>query len=263
MPELEVVALLACVSFVAGVFDAIAGGGGLIVVPALLLAGLDPVTAIATNKLQGTFGTASATFAFARAGHLNLRAHASEAALAFGCAALGALLVQWLPGRLVAGAVPVVLVAVALYFAFAGALRDAVSPPRPGAKGRAALFGLGVVPLVALYDGAFGPGAGSFYMLGIVALVGAGAVAAVARTKLLNVSSNAGSLAVFLVAGQALVMLGLVLGVANALGARLGALLAMRFGTRLVRPLVVLVCLALAARLLSDPAHPLRAALGV
>src|SRR3954447_6048754 len=107
----ETVASLGGVAMVAGFFDAIAGGGGLITVPALLLAGLDPVTAIATNKLQGSFGTLSATTAFARAGRIDGRA-VWPMALAAGLGSVaGALAVRVLPGAWLAAAVPLLLIA--------------------------------------------------------------------------------------------------------------------------------------------------------
>ena len=108
--------VLALVGFASGFVDAIAGGGGLLTVPALVLAGLDPVAAVATNKLAGVFGTGSATLAFARAG--KIEANMAPAAVAAGIgAALGALALPYAPRELLSLALPSVLLAVALYFA--------------------------------------------------------------------------------------------------------------------------------------------------
>ena len=122
--SLLVLAVLALVGFASGFVDAIAGGGGLLTVPSLALAGLDPVAAVATNKLAGTFGTASATLAFARAG--KIKANMAPAALA-ACvgAILGALMLPYAPRALLSQALPFVLIGVALYFAFAPSLGDA------------------------------------------------------------------------------------------------------------------------------------------
>src|SRR4051794_16923104 len=117
-------ALLGLVGLVAGFFDAIAGGGGLMTVPALLLAGLDPVSAVATNKLQGVFGTASATLSFARAGKIAWAETAPMAAMAAMGSMVGALAVRFLPGSVLAGVIPVLMIAIAAYFGLAPKIRD-------------------------------------------------------------------------------------------------------------------------------------------
>jgi uncharacterized membrane protein YfcA len=112
---------------------------------------------------------------------------------------------------------------------------------------------------VAFYDGFFGPGAGSFYMLGIVALLGFGVLRASAKTKALNFASNVASLIYFLSQGLAVWSYGLVMAVSAIAGAQVGTRLAIRHGVRLIKPMLVLICLAVAVRLLLDPANPLRA----
>ena len=120
------------------------------------------------------------------------------------------------------------------------------------------MFGLTVVPLIGFYDGVFGPGTGSFFMLAFVTLAGYGLLKATAHTKLLNFASNIGGFAAFAFVGVIAWKVGLVMGVAQFFGARLGAGLAMKKGARLIKPLLIVVCLALAARLLFDPTNPLR-----
>ena len=242
---LDLLLLLALVAFVAGFVDAIAGGGGLLTVPALALAGLDPVAAVATNKVNGTLGVAAASLAFARKGHY---AGASVAPLALAAAAgsiLGALALTHVPRELVAAALPFVLVAVALYFALSPALGERDRAARVPTA--AVTFAL--APAIGFYDGVFGPGAGSFYMIGFVALLGYGAVKATAHTKLANFASNAASLAAYAALGQVVWSVGLAMGLAQTAGSILGARAAMKNGARLIRPLLVLVCLAMAARL--------------
>ncbi len=253
--EIEIVALLCGAALAAGFVDAIAGGGGLITVPALLLAGLDPVTAVATNKAQGVFGSGSATFAFARARMIDWRSAGPMAAIAAIGSVLGALAVAILPVDALRIAMPVLLVAMALYFALSRRVTDADAKARMTPL----VFALTVVAAVGFYDGLFGPGAGSFYTLGFVTLLGYGAVKATAHTKLVNFASNAGSLALFAAAGQVLWPVGLLMGVCALAGAQVGARLAVRHGARLIRPLIVLVCAGVALRLLLDPAHPVRA----
>lgn len=242
---LDLLLLLALVAFVAGFVDAIAGGGGLITVPALALAGLDPVAAVATNKVNGTLGVAAATLAFSRKGHYADAPVWPLALAAAGGSILGALALAHVPRDLVAAALPFVLVAVALYFALSPALGE-----RDGAaRVPASVMTFAVAPAVGFYDGVFGPGAGSFYMIGFIALLRYGAVKATAHTKLANLASNAASLATYALLGQVAWTVGLVMGLGQSAGSLLGARAAMKNGARLIRPLLVAVSLAMAARL--------------
>ena len=244
------------VSLIAGCCDAIAGGGGLLTLPALLLAGLDPVTAIATNKLQGTAGSVSATIAFARRGLIRWR-EAAPAALSAGAAGLaGAFCVSLLPKGVLSAVVPLLLIGIAVYFATARRIRneDAAARIAPG------LFAVTLAPVVGFYDGVFGPGAGSFYMIGFVSLLGLGIVRATAHTKLANAASNLASLAVFAIQGVIVWPVGLAMALGAFLGAQAGSVLAMRLGARLIRPLLVIIACAMALRLLGNPDNPLRQA---
>jgi uncharacterized protein len=254
---LEALAALAAVAFVAGGIDAIAGGGGLLTVPALLLAGLDPVQAIATNKLQGSFGTASATLAFARARLFEGRAALKGAGLAAAGSVVGALCVSLVPRSWLEVVIPLLLLAMALYFATSRRMRNEDAH----ARWPVALVVATLVPAIGFYDGLFGPGAGSFYMLALVTLCGFGVVKATAHTKLLNFSSNVGSLIFFIAAGAVVWPAGLAMAGTSFLGAQLGSRLAIRMGGRLIRPLLVAICSAMALRLLLDPANPWRQAL--
>jgi hypothetical protein len=242
----EVLALLVLAAFVAGVIDSIAGGGGLLALPAILLAGAPPVTALATNKLQGMFGTASAALHYARAGQVDLRSQAFPALLAALAAGAGALLASRLPAEAIRAALPVLLIGVALYFGFRRGLSDesrAERLPEPA-------FNATAVPGLAFYDGVLGPGTGSFYMLAFVALRGHGLLKATAHTKLLNFASNIGAMAVFALVAPVWWLVGLSMGLAQFAGAQLGSRMAVRIGARLIRPLLVTVSVALALRLL-------------
>jgi uncharacterized membrane protein YfcA len=255
----ETILLLAVAGFVAGFIDSIAGGGGLITVPALLLAGFGPVEALGTNKLQALFGSGSATYSYARKGHVDLRRLAPAAVLAVIGSAVGAGLASVAPGEILQALLPILLIAAAVYFA----LR-----PNPGDVDRAqrirpALFLVTVPPAIGFYDGLFGPGTGSFFMLAFVGLAGFGILKATAHTKFLNFGSNIGAFIVFAAVGAVAWKVGLVMGVMQFAGARIGSALAMRVGARLIRPLLVVVSLALAVRLLVDPENPIRVWLGV
>jgi uncharacterized membrane protein YfcA len=244
LPEIALLLILA--AFVAGFVDAIAGGGGLITVPALLLAGANPLETLATNKLQGSFGSGTAMITYASKGHINLRSQALMAAISALAAAGGALVAHLLPMQALRILMPVVLIAVAVYFAVKPGLSDADSVRRM----TPAMFTFTFVPLIAAYDGFFGPGTGSFFMLGFVLLAGFGLLRATAHTKTLNFASNIGSFAVFAWSGAVWWAVGLAMGVAQMAGAALGARLAMRIGAQLIKPLIVITSTAMAARLL-------------
>ena len=243
-----VLAMLAIVGFASGFVDAIAGGGGLLTLPALALTGLDPVSAVATNKLASTFGSGSATLTFWRAGKIEAAMSPFALAAALG-AALGALALPFAPRAALAGALPVALVAVALYFAFSPRLDETQRPQRLSLRGFAATL----APAIGFYDGVFGPGAGALYMVALVTLCGFGLTRAMAGARFANFGSNIGSLAIYALSGHIVVFAGLAMGLGAFLGARAGAHAALRAGARLVRPLIVAMSCAMAVKLMSAP----------
>jgi uncharacterized membrane protein YfcA len=240
--------LLTLAAFVAGYVDAIAGGGGLIALPALLLAGLSPVEAVATNKLQGTAGVVASSYTFWKAGKLDLPALRLAVPAAAAGSAAGCLLVGLLDPALLKLVIPVLLIAIALYFALAHRPEgsDDIGSPVHPARLAAVAFP------VALYDGFLGPGAGSFYMMGLVAFAGLGLLPAMANTKVLNLTSNVVALLIFLAAGSIVFWAGVPMAVAQFAGSRLGARSALRHGSRLIRPMLVTVSVLMAVRLLWD-----------
>lgn len=250
---LSTVAVLTLVGVVGGFVDSIAGGGGLLTVPALLSAGLDPLSALATNKLQSTFGSFSAVGAFGRARLIDWRAAAPMAVAAFAGSVLGAALVTILPTGMLMAVMPVMLILVAIYFVVMPRISAEGRPARVSARTFTATVAVGV----GFYDGCFGPGTGSFFMLGFVALLGLPLLRATAHTKLLNFASNCGALLFFALTGGVHVLIGVCMGIGQFVGAQIGARLALREGARIIRPLLVVVCCAMAARLLIDPANPL------
>ncbi|MFT4150252.1 MAG: TSUP family transporter [Paracoccaceae bacterium] len=244
--SLHLVGLLVLAAFLAGMIDAIAGGGGLITVPALLLAGATPVEALATNKVQGTFGSATAAISYARGGQVDPRRQIGPALVAFAAGITGALLAQHLPTETFRILLPAVLIGIALFFALKPGLSDADRVRRMSP----AVFTAAFVPLVGGYDGLIGPGAGSFYMIGFVTLAGYGVLKATAHTKLLNFASNLGGLILFAATGHPWWAVGLAMGAAQIAGARIGARLAMRVGARAIKPLLVITSTAMALRLI-------------
>ncbi|KQM96457.1 TSUP family transporter [Sphingomonas sp. Leaf25] len=253
----SILALMA-VAFVAGTIDAMAGGGGLLTIPALLAAGVPPVAALGTNKLQSACGTAGAAWAFWRDGQIDVRRFMRPALASFAGAGVGAALVQTIDPSFLAGLLPILLVAMAAYFLFGPRLSDVDTHVRLAPAGL-----LLAVAGIGLYDGFFGPGTGSFFTLLLVTAAGLGATRAVAHTKLLNLASNLAGLAVLVMGGAVWWGLGLAMAVASVAGGQLGARLAIRWGGRAIRPLLVVLSLALTVKLVADPGNPLRGWIGV
>lgn len=244
--DLSLILTMATVALAAGFLDAIAGGGGLITLPALLVAGIEPVAAIATNKLQASCASVSATVSFARKGLLSWRTALPMAGASFIAGCTGALIAGLLPSGLLEKVIPPLLIMVACYFAFVRTPGNAGTAPNCSAL----VFGAVAVPAIGFYDGVFGPGTGSFFLIAFVALMGQGLMQALSSSKLMNASCNVGALFVFSMTGKILWPLALAMAVGAFLGAQLGARCAMRFGPGLVRPLLITVCLAMAAKLL-------------
>lgn len=248
MPELslDLILMLIGAAFAAGFVDSIAGGGGLITVPALMLAGIPPAQALATNKVQGVFGAGAAALSYARRGLVDLRQQIGPAIVAFVTAIFGALMVSWIPTQALRYGLPVILIGIALFFALKPGLDDTDRHRRVSPL----VFAASIVPLVGFYDGLLGPGAGAFYMLGFVMLAGYGILKATAHTKLLNFASNLGGLLAFALVGKPLWLLGGAMALAQIAGAMLGARLAMRIGARVIKPLLVITSTVLALRLI-------------
>jgi uncharacterized protein len=233
-------------SFAAGFVDSIAGGGGLITVPMLLSAGLTPAEALGTNKLQAVFGSGSATWHFAQGGFLEWRQVRLGMGLACAAAALGAAVVQRIRAEILRRFIPVLLIGIGLYVLLQPRFGQEKRPARLPPWFFTLVFGLGL----GFYDGFFGPGTGSFWALACVALMGLELTRATAYSKAMNFASNAGALVVFLAGGQVWFGVGLLMGVGQWAGARLGSRLVIKRGVRFIRPVFITVVLLLALRLL-------------
>jgi len=233
------------VANVAGFVDSIAGGGGLLTMPALLWAGLPPAHALATNKLQACFGSGSASVHFIRTGTVHPGRFLPAILGTFIGSALGAGSVQILDQGVLRSIIPILLVGAALFFLFMPNPGTARSTIHVGEKG----FALFIAPALGFYDGFFGPGTGSFMVLSLVVLSGWPLTEATARTKILNFSSNIAAFLVFLSGGEIQWQIGLIMAAGQMLGAQLGSRLVIAKGAVIVRPLLVLMSLAITARI--------------
>jgi uncharacterized protein len=244
----ELLMLLFMVALCAGCLDTLVGGGGLIVLPALVLAGIPPLQALGTNKLQGTMGTATASWMMLKHGKVSWPQVKPLMLVAFVGSALGSLLVQFVNTDFLRFMIPLVLVVVAAYFLLSGTLLQQWQPAAIS-EGR---FKHLVVPLIGLYDGMFGPGTGSFFSLVGVALRRQPLLQATAVAKTLNFATNFASLLVFVGAGNFLWQAGVCMMAGQALGAWAGSHILFKINPLYLKSLIVLICLAMLARYLAS-----------
>lgn len=248
---------LSLAALVAGFVDSIAGGGGIITVPALLAAGLPPHLALGTNKLQASFGSLSAALSYRSKGLVSFRRLGPGiGATAIGSAS-GTFLVSIVSPGFLKVLIPVLLGLVALFLLvrpllFRGHASTANSPgslTEPSTKTPRAelililLGGLGL----GFYDGFIGPGTGTFWVLLLIHLGALELTSATARTKVFNFTSNVVSLGVFALAGTVLLLPGIAMGLCQALGATIGSRMALRKGGTFIRIMLTLTTFAMLA----------------
>lgn len=232
----------------AGFVDSIAGGGGLITLPVLLSFGLDPQHALGTNKLQATFGAGSAAWHYAQAKTVSLKNCTRGFCFSLAGAALGTLAVQRVNPSFLKQAIPILLIAVALYTLLRPRLGENDLHPRMARGWFDLVFGLSL----GFYDGFFGPGTGTFWTMAFMIGLGFNLARATGYAKVVNFASNLSSLAFFLLGRHVYFVAGLTMGVGQLVGARIGARMVIARGTRFVRPIFISVVFALALKLLHD-----------
>lgn len=245
--------VLFLVGLVAGTVDAVAGGGGLITVPALLNLGLPVPLALGTNKFQSSFGSVSASIHFLRCRAVTLHECRIGIFTTLAGSLLGAFTVQQVDSDLLSNIVPWLLAAILLY----SLLRPKVGTEDHPPKLPASLFFTGFGLALGFYDGFFGPGTGSFWAIALILLLGQNFARATAFTKIMNATSNVAALALFAFAGLVHLGAGLAMAAGQLLGGRLGAHLVMTRGARFVRPVfLVIVTLTLVRLLWTNYAAP-------
>jgi uncharacterized membrane protein YfcA len=239
-------ALVFVAGLLAGFVDSVAGGGGMITLPVLLSFGLPPQLALGTNKLQAVFGSASAAIHYARCDAAVPRDCVAGFFYSFVGAAMGTLAVRQIDPGFLRLAIPCLLIAVAIYMLAQPKLGETDSTRRLNKATFDLLAGLGL----GFYDGFFGPGTGTFWTMALMMFLGLNMVRATGNAKVMNFGSNLGSLIFFTAAGQVLLLPGLVMGVAQMIGARIGAGMVVTRGRAFIRPLFLTMVLAIALKLL-------------
>lgn len=243
-----VILLLALTGFASGFINAIAGGGGLIALPILLWMGVPPLNALATNKFQCVFGTLSSSYNYFRKGHLNVRPLLPALAFVIIGSTIGTIGVQQLSNNTLEQLLPYFLIGIALYTWFSPALNDNDSPALLSMKKFALTAGLGI----GLYGGFFGPGTGAIAALSCASLLGYNMRKATAHGKPLVLLSNITSLIIFIIGGHVFWVIGIIMATTQIIGARLGSNLAIKKGSAIIKPLLLITTILIAVKLLVE-----------
>ena len=244
----DIAALLFFVALLAGIVDAIAGGGGLITIPALMAVGLPPGVAIATNKIGGIAGSTAATLHFLRMRQIDLKRSRWMMLGTFLGSLVGGFALTRINSSILQQVIPLLLIGFALYFLLS---------PRVGAEDRTqritpALYAATLAPLIGFYDGFFGPGTGTFLAISCVTLLGFNLIKATAQAKLLNLCSNLAAVMFFILHGNIVWAYGLPLLAGQLIGGTIGARLVVTRGHQLIRILMVIMSLIVSVKMLLE-----------
>lgn len=246
--------LVILAAFAAGWIDAVVGGGGLLQLPALLLIpGIAPVQALATNKLASVFGTATSSITYYRRAKPDIRTALPMAFIALAGSFAGAAVATILSPAAFKPIIVVALLAVALFIALRPTVGAATKLRFHGRRHHivAGVTGL----LIGFYDGMIGPGTGTFLVIALVSLLGYDFLQSSAKAKIVNLATNAGALLLFIPHGSVLWTLGILLAVANVAGSYLGSRMAIARGTTFIRAVFLIVVIVLIGKLGVDVWH--------
>ena len=239
--SIDILFILFLIAIIAGFIDTLAGGGGLITMPALMLSGVPPLATLGTNKLQGSVGTATSMYMMLK--HKRIHWHAVKHLMLFAFlgSVLGSIAVQFIHVEILSFVIPIVLLLIVIYFVISPMPAEGESKPLLSEK----KYQFTVIPFIGWYDGMFGPGTGSFFSLAGVSLRGHGLINSTAIAKALNFSTNIASLFVFMLAGQVVWIAGAVMMLGQLIGAWLGSHCLLKINPMYLRAIVVLMCIAM------------------
>ena len=241
--DITIYIILFIVALFAAAIDAIAGGGGLLVVPTMLLLGINPLVTLGTNKLQSCFGTATSSYNYFKNGLLREKNIKLLSIISFVGSLIGTLLVSQLSNELLNNLIPILLIGAAIFLIINNGNKYSFS------KSVVMAF-YPIVILIGFYDGFFGPGTGTFFVLTFLIIKNRNLMEATAATKVLNLSSNFASFLVFQFYGFVIWELALVMAIAQVTGAYIGSKLAINNGEKFVRPVIVFISIVLSIRIL-------------
>ena len=244
--SIEIIAMLFTVAVFAGLIDTIAGGGGLITIPVLLSIGIPPISALATNKFQSVFGTFSASLYFIRKKFVNLSQIKWMILVSFIGSTIGSFTLLQIDPSILQKTIPILLIIIGFYFL----LSKNVGEVEKHKIVSILFFTAIVIFIIGFYDGFFGPGTGSFFTITFIFLLGLNISQATAQTKVLNFATNLGSLVFFLFFADIYFIVGLIMGVGQIIGATIGAKMVIKNGSKIIRPLIVIISFAMSLKLL-------------
>ena len=248
--ELTLTTYLICcpLLFIAGFVDSIGGGGGLISLPAYLLAGLPAHMAIATNKLSSTCGTTVATARFIKQGLINWKIAVPSIVAAIIGSSMGARLSLHIPEKVLVTVLMFVLPVTAFIVINKKLFKDNGDTEAVPDK-RTIITAVAAALIIGFYDGLYGPGTGTFLIIAFTVFAKLGVKSANGQTKVINLTTNITSLIIFIMSGNTLFALGIPCALCNMLGNYIGAGLMMKNGIRLVRPSIMIVLMLLAVKI--------------
>ena len=241
--SLEILAFLFLIGVLAGFLDTLVGGGGLLAVPALLLSGIPPIYVLGTNKFQGSMGTGIATYLLFRKKKLDWQSIKNLMIASFIGSVIGGIIVQFVDTEILSFVIPIVLVIIAIYFIFSPKPRVINSSSNSDKR-----FESYAVPGVGFYDGMFGPGAGSFFVMTGVMLKKLEIIQATILAKPLNFASNIAGLIVFFIFGHIAFIVGLVMMLGQFIGSFVGTHYLLKANPKVIRILIVISSLAMLAK---------------
>lgn len=234
----ELMIILFVVAVFAGFIDTLAGGGGLITIPALILTGMPPLLALGTNKFQAFIGSGTASIMMIRKKKITFNEVKHLMLMAFVGSVIGTICVQFIDVKLLNFVIPIVLLLIGVYFLFMPKASNIESKAKISEK----TYQYTAVPFIGFYDGMFGPGTGSFLSLSAIALRGIELIKATAMAKTMNFATNIGSVIIFLIYGQVIFSIGILMMLGQMIGAYIASHFLLRINPLHLRIIVIAMC---------------------
>lgn len=237
----EIIIMLFAVAVFAGLIDTLAGGGGLLTIPALILAGIPPLLALGTNKFQAFIGSGTASIMMLRKKQTSFLEVKYLMLTAFVGSVIGTIVIQFVDVSLLSFVIPLVLLLIGIYFLLMPKASEIEASPKISEKSYKNI----VVPIIGFYDGMFGPGTGSFLSMSGIALRGKKIIKATAVAKPMNFATNIASVFVFLAYGQVIFSIGVLMMLGQMIGAYIGSHFLVKINPNYLRIIVVIMCFSM------------------
>ena len=246
--EIWQIVILMAAGFIGGFIDAIAGGGGLICLPALMAVGVPAHAALATNKLQGSFGTLTATLNFIKKGYIDYKEVFLGIVFTFLGTIIGTTLVLFIDAKFLNYIIPVLLIGMVVYTVFSPNLGEIEREARLSKKAFFIIFGL----TLGFYDGFFGPGTGSFWIFAFIGLLGVSMKKAVANKTILNFTSNFVALVIFIMGGEVIWLIGILMGLAQIAGGYVGSVFVIKKDVKYIKSIFLVMVMVTILKIVYD-----------